>query len=129
MDQATLVEKHIDDGEKLLASLRSSGFDVTAAAWLKASEDGQWFFYIASAQVDRVGLAAAYRTVYLTIQQTQDLWVDPFEIKLIGPNNPIAKDILDILRRYPARIPTRYRGPRLGSIHIDEAYIYAATTP
>jgi hypothetical protein len=126
MDQATLVETHIESGERLIEELRHDGFNVTAAAWLKASEEGQWFLYIASTEVDQNGLAAAYKVVYLTTQHLQNRWLDPFDVKLIGANNPIAKDILDIQRRYPAPTLTRFRGTRLGAIQVDEAYIYPA---
>jgi hypothetical protein len=129
MDQATLVDKQIDEGGEVIAELHRRGFDVTAACWLKTSEDSQWFFYIASTEVDTVGLVAAYRVVYLTIQRMQRLWLDPFEVKLIGANNPIAKDILEFQQRYPARIPTRFRGTLLGAVHVDEAYIYAPVSP
>ncbi len=129
MDQATLVDKQIEEGGQVIAELHRCGFDVTAACWLKSSEDSQWFFYIASTEVDRVGLVAAYRVVYLTIQRMQHLWLDPFEVKLIGGNNPIAKDIVDFQKRYPARIPTRFRGTRLGAVSVDEAYIYSPVTP
>jgi hypothetical protein len=130
MDQATLVDTHIESGEQLIEELRRSGFNVAAAAWLRTGEEGQWFLYIASTEVDRKGLADAYKFVYLTTQRLQNLWLDPFDVKLIGADNPIAKDILDIQqRRYPAPIPTRFRGTRLGSIHIEEAYIYPPAIP
>jgi hypothetical protein len=99
------------------------------AAWLKTNEEGRWFLYIASNEVDKKGLADAYKVVYLATQRLRNLWLDPFDVKLIGAHNPIAKDILDIQRRYPAAIPSRLRETRLGSVHIEEAYIYPPATP
>ncbi len=78
--------------------------------------------------VDTVGLAKAYKIVYLTIQNMPGLSVDPFDVKLIGPNNAIARDILDFQQRYPATIPTRFRGTRLGAVPVDEAYLYPAVS-
>jgi hypothetical protein len=48
MDQDTLIEKQIDDGAKFVDKLSREGVEVTAAFWLKASDDSQWYFYIAS---------------------------------------------------------------------------------
>lgn len=47
MDQGTLVENRVDDGARIVEKLRESGFDVAAAWWMKTSEEGQWFLYIA----------------------------------------------------------------------------------
>ena len=124
MAQTTLVDKQIDDGQTLASLLAESGFDVTAAFWLKTSEEGLWFLYIASRFIDDEGLAAGYRRLNAEMRAMPDLWVSPFEIKLIGARNPIAQDVLNVLGRHAAAIPTRYQGARLGGVSIDEAYLY-----
>lgn len=123
MDQGSLVERQINDGLWIINELSRDGFDVTAAFWLKESENGQWFFYIASQDVDRKGLATAYRTVLDTLKRKPDLWIDRFQVKLIGATNPITQDVLAI-RGPQSGIPTRYFGSRLGNVSIEEAFIY-----
>ena len=89
-----------------------------------------WFLYIVSKAVDEQGLPKAYRLLNDVVWKIPDLWISPFDIKLIGVDNPIAKDVLDALRRfssYSSNVPNRYGGPRLGSVHIDEAYLYPPT--
>ncbi|HEX5445926.1 MAG TPA: hypothetical protein VFW87_19010, partial [Pirellulales bacterium] len=105
MDTITLVENQVEDGEKLLALLAENGFSVLAASWVKTSEEGRWFLYIASEEVDRKRLATAYREVYSLLDAIPDSWISMSEIKLIGRNNPITKDLLEISRRYPGRLP------------------------
>jgi hypothetical protein len=123
MDQVTLVENQIDDGQKLVNQLMHAGCAVTAAAWVKGTEDGQWFLYIAAPVVESEGLAKAYRRVHAVIRQMpQPFWVDPFEVKLIGSSNPIAEALEKMQQRYPGGI--RYRGTQLGGLSIEEAYIY-----
>ena len=124
MDQNSLVENQIDDGAKIIEKLRQSGFDIVAAWWMKASEEGQWFLYIASKEVAQKGIKAAYRSIHTVMGGLGQLWVDRFEVKLVGPENPITKDVLDILARYPGRLPTRYGGKKLGNVSIDDSYIY-----
>jgi len=55
VDIITLVERRIDDGRRLIELLTQKGIDVTAAAWVLTSEDGNWFLYIASKDVDKSG--------------------------------------------------------------------------
>ena len=124
MDQETLVERQVDDGAKIVEKLRESGFDVAAAWWMKAGEDGIWFLYIASKEVDENGIRAAYHSVNTIKGALGQLWVDRFRVKLVSPLNPVAKDVIDILTRYPGQLPMRSGGRKLGNISIDDSYIY-----
>lgn len=123
MDQGTLVELQIDGGKALVESLRDSGFDVTVSGSTKSTEEGDWSLYIASKDVDNRGLAQAYGSVYAAIQANPEFGIDPFDVKLIDPLNPIALDLLAILGPASARIATRSRRPKLGQ-SVDETYVY-----
>ncbi len=97
MDQATLVTIQIEDGQRLVERLAQGGFSVTAAGWIKASEDGQWFLYLASPVVDKQGDLRAYRQVNPMVRQMpQPFSIDPFEIKLIGAATPLAQEMAAI---------------------------------
>jgi hypothetical protein len=125
MDQATLVEYQIDDGRKIAQQLRAQGIDVTAVFWLKTSEDDQWYLYIGTRAVDDLGLALAYRKVFSAVTPLRDLWVSRSQIKLIGATNPITRDVLSIRDQHASRtIPTRVGTTQLGSVHVEEAYVY-----
>jgi hypothetical protein len=127
MDTDTLVEDLVDDGQKLVEELPQRGFEVMAAFWLKASEDDKWYFYIVSPVVDTEGLAQAYRRLHPLVRaMPQPFWIDPLEIKLIGPSNPIAQDVLAIHSRAPGlrASPIRWGGKKLGNVSIEGAYLY-----
>jgi hypothetical protein len=127
MDTDTLVDKQIDDGQKLVEELPRRGFEVTAAVWLKASEDGKWYFYIVSPAVDTEGIVKAYRRLHPLVRALpQPLWIDPLEIRLIGPSHPLAQDLMAIHGRVPGpRVcPIWWRGTRLGNVSIEGAYLY-----
>ena len=113
-------------GKALIDALRAGGFDVAVGGWTKTSEEGNWYLYIASKNVDDQGLAAAYQAVFTTIQANPECGIDPFDVKLIGPENPIAKDLLEIRGARPTRTPTRSRRPKLGHMSVEETYVYAA---
>ncbi|MGA2705195.1 MAG: hypothetical protein ABSH35_29405 [Isosphaeraceae bacterium] len=124
MDTYTLVENRIDDGRKLIYLLTQTGFPLTAVCWVKTSEEGDWYLYIASNAVDQKGLASAYREVYGVLTTISGTSISVSDVKLVGINNPITKDILEIRERYPGRLPTVSRRRQLGSVAVDEVYVY-----
>jgi hypothetical protein len=128
MDTELLVDNRVEDGRKLLAELAAQGFDVAIAFWVRTSEEGLWFLYIASSRIGRVSIADAYRSVYAALRPMKDASLSVSEIKLIAPDNPIAVDALAIRQRFSARMPSRYNGKRLGQLAIEEAYIYPPVT-
>jgi hypothetical protein len=125
MDQIALVERQIEDGQKLVEQLVRNGFPVAAAFWVNGTEASRWYLYIASPVVDKKGPRAAYGQIGATERQmTTPLGIDPFEVKAIGIKNPIAKDVLAALQQHTGNGPIRYRGARLGPLSIEAAYLY-----
>lgn len=121
MDTTTLVNEQIDDGKRFVDHLRQSNFEVLVACWVLTSEEGLWFFYVASPVVDTDGLAAAYRKVYGELTKSQIQWIARSDIKLIGSHNPIA---VDAVAYQSNRLVTRFGGRQLGNLTVEEAYIY-----
>src|SRR6266852_6323227 len=118
MAQATLVEMQMKEGQTLINRLTHERIAVTAAGWVKESETGDWFFYLATPLVgEDGGTKAAYRRVNTVIRdmEKEGFGMDPFEKKVIGPHDPIARDMV-VHRGGSARTPTRFRGTRLGDL-------------
>jgi hypothetical protein len=131
MDQVALVETQIQDGQRLLDRLARVGVLVTAAAWVKESESGQWFLYLVTPLVGEDGAKRpAYRRVNAVVRllQQEGFTIDPFEIKVIGPHHPFARDLLAYWDRRPIRTPTWFRGSRLGELAVEVAYFYPLRT-
>jgi hypothetical protein len=127
VDTTTLVSELIEDGKRIVEQLPQDGFEVTAAFWLKAVEDGQWYFYIVSPVAESERLNDAYRRLYTLIRaMPQRDWIDPLEIKLIGPSHPIARDVLAIYNRSagPKKCPIHWGGNVLGNVNVEGAYLY-----
>jgi hypothetical protein len=124
MDQAALVEHQIDDVPGLIDQLGKDKFDVKAAFWLYTSEADQWFLYLVSDLVNQLGSTEAYKMVYQSMRSLPSLSINPFEVKLVGPDEPIAKEVLNFQAKMRAPVPTRVRGSQLGRIYIENAYIY-----
>lgn len=124
MDTYTLVENRIDDGRILVNGLTQKGFPLTAVFWVKTSDEGNWLLYIASTSVDEKGAAEAYREVYGVLTTMSGTSISVSDVKLIGINNPITKDVLGIRERYPGKTPTISRRRQVGPVATDELYVY-----
>jgi len=57
-------------------------------------------------------------------QQMKDHYIDPFRVKVIGADHPVAQSVLEIYKRYPGRVPTRVNGSLFGGMAVAEVYIY-----
>jgi hypothetical protein len=124
MDQATLVGPQLDDVPRLIAELKRDQFDVKAAFWLYTSESDQWYLYLVTDAVDREGPIGAYKAAYRTMRRLPDLRIDRFQVKLVAPDNPVAKAVMGFVSRRPGPLPTQVRGANLGDVYIEDAYIY-----
>jgi hypothetical protein len=127
MAEATLVNMQLTEGQRLIDRLAQNEVAVTAAAWVKESESGDWYLYLATPLVgEGGGKKAAYHRVNEVIREMQEegFGMDPFAKKVIGPNDPIAKDLLTHRVGRPGGSPTTFRGNRLGDLAVEEAYIY-----
>lgn len=129
MDQAILVEHQIDDGQKYVDRLIANGIDVAVAFWLKDCDDERWYLYIATRAVDDLGQVAAYRAYHGATKGLQSPWMGMFQVKLISPESPLAKDAIAFLSTHQPSSPfLRFPGPRLGGTNIDGAIIYSPST-
>ncbi|MBI3821200.1 MAG: hypothetical protein HY289_00805 [Planctomycetes bacterium] len=121
MDKAPLVIDEIDAGREFIKRLNAYQA-VKAACWLREADDGERYLYIALE-----GLTAenvAYGEVMRVTSAMKDHYIDPFRVKLIATTDPIAKAVLDLYRRYPGRMPTRFDGSIFGGTAAAEVYVY-----
>lgn len=120
--QELLVDEQIDAGAEFVRDF-SEYLPVRAAFWVNPAESEDWFLYIASDEIDDGNRAAAYREVLRRLHE-QPQWLDPFRVKLVSSSDPVARQVVEIRDRYPAKIPTRYHGSSLGGMSIGAACIY-----
>jgi hypothetical protein len=128
MDQGPLVSQQIDAGAKFLGEFQKY-LPVQSAFWLKESDEGEWNLYVVSDQITDDNFDVAYGEVLRIAGAIRDPWFDPFQVKLLGQDDPLAKAILDVQRRYPGRIPTRFHGKALGGRSVEEVVIYPLPFP
>ena len=130
MDPTPLVIDEIDAGAEFVK--RFSRYQpVRAAYWLKASEEAVRYLHVAFDGLTDDTFDVAYGEVLRITNEMTDHYIDPFRVKLVGADDPVVRAVLDIYRRYPGRIPTRFNGSALGGVAVDAVYIYPqpAATP
>src|SRR5262245_24633174 len=126
MAQAALVEMQFREGQTLIDRLSHEGISVTAAAWVNESESGDWYLYLVTPLVgEDDAKKVAYRRINEVIREMhkEGFGMDPLQKKVIGPHDPIARDIVAHCGG-PARTVLRFRGSRLGDLDVEGAYIY-----
>jgi hypothetical protein len=128
MDQGPLVSEQIDAGARFLGEFQKYA-PVQAAFWLKDSEEGGWSLYVASDRISDENTDTGYGEVLRIAGRLEEPWFDPFQVKLIGTNDPLAQAVLDMHRRYPGKMPTRFHGKALGGVNVEEGYIYPRPVP
>jgi hypothetical protein len=127
MDQAPLVEAQFNDAQKLLDRLAEAGIAL-GAAWVKESDAWQWYLYLVTPLVgEDGGTRSAYGQVLEVFRAVPlPFALDPFQLKVVGPSEPVGKAILNAQRGHPGRGPIPYGGFSLGGLSIDGAFIYPA---
>ncbi len=128
MDQGPLVIEQIDAGSRFLREFQKY-IPVDVAFWLKESDDGDYSLYVASDQITDDNFDIAYGEVLQIGRRLRDPMFDPFQVKLIGTDDPLAKAALEINRRYPGPCPTRFHGKAFAGQVVEEVYIYPAPVP
>jgi hypothetical protein len=116
----------IEDGQRIIEQLSHDGFEVTTAFWLKKAENGRWYFYVVSPVIEKEGSFVGYQQLQLSIRRLGSKWIDPLEARLIGPKNPIARDVLAVHQHAPGAkaSPMWWGGTQLGNVSVEDAYLY-----
>ena len=123
MDQGPLVIEEIDAGKELVRRLHEL-IPVKAAFWLKDSEEGRWYLYIASDEIKDENIGDSYGKLLRAARDMGSIFLDLFSVKLIPADDPLAQAALDINRRFPGNLPTRLGAHRFGGLTVDGVYIY-----
>ncbi|OWK36493.1 hypothetical protein [Fimbriiglobus ruber] len=128
MDQGPLVIDQLDAGARFLDEFQKY-VPVQAAFWLKESDEGEGSLYVASDKITDDNFDVAYGEVLRIAGVLHDPHFDPFQVKLIGADDPLAKAALDVHRRYPGRTASRFYGKVFGGLPVDEVYLYSSPIP
>ncbi len=128
MDQGPLVIDQIEGGARFLGEFQKY-MPVQTAFWLKESDEGEWNLYVASGEITDDNFDIAYGEVLRIAGELRDALFDPFQVKLIGTDDPLAKAASEIDMRSYGRVAARLNGKVFGNFPVDEVYIYPSPVP
>jgi hypothetical protein len=127
MDTSALVMDEIEAGAEFLKRLNAFQ-PVKAACWLREAESEERYLYAALDGLTVENSDLAYGEVLRIAGEMKDRYIDPFRVKLIDTEHPVAKAVMEIYRRYPGRIPTRFNGRIFAGLAVAEVYVYPQFT-
>jgi hypothetical protein len=124
VDQSALVTEQIDAGAELVRE-----FDkvrpLKAAFWLKERDTGEWYIYLVSDKIDDTNFDTAYGEVARILGPGPHLWLDPFQVRVKGLDDPISRKAVAFQNRYPSFAGlTRTPNNVLGGAFEGEACLY-----
>jgi hypothetical protein len=127
MDTTVLVDRDIENGQKAIDALSSSGLPVSAAMWLYYPEANEWRFKVSLASHEHSGpleLMQLIRTSLL--KKLGQSFVTSFsDIFIISAKDDLLKTLRDYNRKYPKHLSNkRLTGNALNGKFIDDIYIY-----
>ena len=128
----SLEERYIDEGREVLDHLAADGVDISAALWAHDAENDRWSRCIVSSFADEHGDRAGFRRVFEALDALEAMksrWLEWSDIRVVGLDSPLAGDAVGMYGGFPPEKPTRYYGPSLGGIVVDQAYLYRQPVP
>jgi len=128
MDTWSLVTEEKDAGAEFAREFEKFK-PVKVAFWLKASDEDHRYLYIASDRIDDTNFDLAYGEVLRLATNMHSIYLDPFRVKVISADDPLAKAAMDIHNRFPGRMATGFRGKSFGGVTVDDVYIYSSPLP
>ncbi|MBA4062214.1 MAG: hypothetical protein C0501_00640 [Isosphaera sp.] len=130
MDPGPLVMGLRDAGAKFLAELRKQ-VSVRAAFWVRP-EGGDWTLYVIP-DLPEDDVYDALGEVHRAAAAVGDPDFDTYQVRLIGSDERLAKEVAEYRRRYPGRTRLYLSGWSFNGYPVDDAYLYpedpAAGTP
>lgn len=123
MDQSTLVGNRISDGRRFVERFVVDGNPLLGAFWT-TEDEGAWYLFLVTDTVERAASTDIYRAVHASLDKLGDEGLAGSDIKVLAPNDPVAKDVLALAARFPKSLARWLGGRLLGGAWFDEIYIY-----
>ncbi len=125
MDYELLVTSQIEEGRSLIIELtRERSIDVEVAFWLKASEVGYWALFIGTSSFSSMATIEVYDSIFSAIRRLDLSSIKLTDVRAVPLVSSYAQEVINICDRHPAYLPVRLGAMTLGTLAIDEAYIY-----
>lgn len=96
---------------------------VHAAFWLRESDGDRYYLYIAADDIGGAGYDG-YREVVRLAPQFKSPFFDMFRIRLIRPDDPLARAVIELQEQFPDPMLSRLGPYMLGGQFVEDGYLY-----
>jgi hypothetical protein len=127
MGKGPLENEEIEAAARFLAKFQDYR-PIQSAFWLKESDNGRWYLYIASEQITDENFDVVYGEVGDLAAEMPDPYFDIFHVRVIGASDPLAKAVREMQKRYPGR-SQRFHDKILTHRSYEDGYIYPSPIP
>ncbi|HQU46405.1 MAG TPA: hypothetical protein PK867_26595, partial [Pirellulales bacterium] len=127
-DQIPLVNEKIVAGAKFLAEF-DKRVPIRGAFWLRKEDGRRWYLYVVTDQADPADRRMAYEEVVAAAQVVRDPNLDMFQVRLIGRDEALAREVLHIVPPGSDPVPVRIFDRLMGEVSAAEVYIYPQPLP
>jgi hypothetical protein len=93
-----LTPSLVDAGRALITALDDGNVPVTAAFWLLAEPDSSWRLFIASPEVDELGIRAFYRKLLSLVHEVADAELNSSLVSAVSPDDRMVELIGSAIR-------------------------------
>lgn len=125
MDKSALVEKHIEEGERVILGLGDAGFQVDAALWFYLSDSEEWRLLLASPFVEKEGPKKAYSFIQSVLEQlSPPSEISLKDISVLSPSHHLIHLLRIAIRTGPGISGIRFTRNVINNTLIEDAYIY-----
>ena len=124
MGKATLVERDIGEGKRLLERLVGSGEKAPVALWLYDSDSESWRLVLAISQVAKGAREGYYFIGAILKEMPQPFHLTLQDIKLVSPRDRLVKALLTDKRSARALTDRILPALKIGDAYLEGAYLY-----
>jgi len=99
---------------------------IQAACWLKLRDESDWYLYLASDQITDENSDKVYEEVVNVERALDDPWFDPFQVKVLSADDPLAKAALEMSSLHTGRVPPQLLNQQFRRLGVEDAIFYPA---
>lgn len=122
MDQITLVGPKLEAGSRVVSRHVAKGNPLDVAFWANPQDSDYWYLYILSPEYKALGPTESYRRVASTLSELNEKAVRLSEIRIVGPDDPLASEVLHLNKHHPLTYSSWVT--ILGPTNNDGVYVY-----
>jgi len=125
MDRKILVEKDINEGQRLIVALDKAGFQTKAAFWYYLTDSDEWRLFIGTPIEEQFGPIKAYGIIQNEIEKlSPPIELSLKDISVLGSNDELISLLRIAVRTGPGISGIRFTRNVINNKFIDDAYIY-----